>query len=623
MMEFGGNKVSVDKPRSLGMWVLIGLSILSLIVMLSLIIYVGKDSRRLAGVMPEFEEALEKKDYAKALSMYRKMNDIIINRDPGDDSDFTGEYEILTQMEARVNERVTRIEEKIRNERYIPTTDDIAFLEGLSELTGARMTVWLTDLCKEFLLGTIEKPTLIFIFEQLENLTNLQAATRPLRTEIDEIELSRGDVQSAETLFANQEYIEAVEYYEYVQEHSTGFVQDFVKGRLENCKSEMYRPMMEKAEHMLANFQFYSAEELLSDLARIFPEDQIIQSNLYVATSNTSPVTNYQGVVEVVCVKPLIVDTKVAFETNYVASTDSYYLTTSEFRAILESLYEKNYCLIDPSSMADLENPTFLNIRDVVIPEGKKPLVIVLEDLSYTANLSSLGVCQRLVLNDLGQVCGEYVSASGQVVVSRPSEAIGILDAFIEEHPDFSYNGVKGVISLTGYQSVFGYITDRDQVDDRNAALVAAGLPEISPSDSDIEANKATVISIMDKLKESGWILASSTYGYINANHCELDTIQSDTEKWLSQVGSLTGPVNMLVYPNGDFIRGSDPRCVYLKEQGFRIFFGVGPSAYNTYGDNYLYFDRCMLNGDTLRNVDFSRLFDVKEVYDANRKKSL
>ena len=460
-----------------------------------------------------------------------------------------------------------------------------------------------------------------FIF--FENLTNLQAATRPLRTEIDEIELSRGDVQSAETLFANQEYIEAVEYYEYVQEHSTGFVQDFVKGRLENCKQEMYRPMMEKAEHMLANFQYYSAEELLSDLARIFPDDQIIQSNLYVATSNTSPVTNYQGVVEVVCVKPLIVDTKVAFETNYVASTDSYYLTTSEFRAILESLYAKNYCLIDPSSMADLENPTFLNIRDVVIPEGKKPLVIVLEDLSYTANLSSLGVCQRLVLNDLGQVCGEYVSASGQVVVSRPSEAIGILDAFIEEHPDFSYNGVKGVISLTGYQSVFGYITDRDQVDDRNAALVAAGLPEISPSDSDIEANKATVISIMDKLKESGWILASSTYGFINANHCELGTIQSDTEKWLSQVGSLTGPVNMLVYPNGDFIRGSDSRCVYLKEQGFRIFFGVGPSAYNTYGDNYLYFDRCMLNGDTLRNVDFSRLFDVKEVYDANRKKSL
>lgn len=623
MMEFGGNRVSMDRPRSFGMWVLIGLSITSLIVMLSIMIFVRKDTQRLAGIMPDFQQALDEKDYAKALSMYREMNDIIINRDPGDDSDITGEYEILSQMEALVNDRVSQIEDKIRYERYQPTADDIAFLEGLSELTGARMTVWLTDLCEEFLLGTIEKPTLVFIFDQLEGLSNLQAATRPLRTEIDEIELSRGDVQTAEDLFEQGEYIEAVDYYQYVMDNSEGFVHSFVSERLENCKTVMYRPMMEKADHMLANFQYYSAEELLSDLARIFPDDQIIQSNLFVATSNTSPVVNYQGVVEVLCVKPLIADTNVAFEVNYVASTDSYYLTTSEFRAILESLYEKDYCLIDPSTMVDMENPDFLTIKDVVIPEGKKPLVIVLEDFSYTPSESQVGVCQRLVLNDMGQVCGEYVSSSGQVVVSRSSEAIGILDVFIEEHPDFSYNGVKGVISLTGYQSVFGYITDQDQVDDRNAALAIAGMPEIAPTDTEIEANRTMVLAIMDKLKSSGWIMASSTYGFINCNHCEWEVIRSDTEKWLNQVGSLTGDVTMLVYPNGDFLRGSDSRCVYLKEQGFRIFFGVGPSAYNTYGDNYLYFDRCMLNGDTLRNLDFSRLFEVEEVYDENRKKSL
>ena len=169
MMEFGGNRVSMDRPRSIGMWALIVLSIVSLIVMLSIMIYVRNDNQRLAGVMPEFEQALDEKDYAKALSMYREMNDIIINRDPGDDSDMTGEYEILSQMEAVVNERVITIEDKIRYERYQPTVDDISFLEGLSELTGARMTVWLTGLCEEFLLGTIEKPTLVFIFEKLEN----------------------------------------------------------------------------------------------------------------------------------------------------------------------------------------------------------------------------------------------------------------------------------------------------------------------------------------------------------------------------------------------------------------------------------------------------------------------
>lgn len=274
MMEFGGHSVSIDKPRSMGMWIMIGLGMASLIAMFAIMLFVNKDTMKLAGVMPGFNEALEKHDYTEALAMYRDLNDTIINRDPGDDSDLSAEYEILTQMEATVNERVTKIEEKIRYERYTPTQDDIAFLEGLSELTGARMTNWLTGLCEEFLRGTIEKPTLMFIFDQLENLSNISAAARPLRAEINQIELSRGDVQSAESLFAEGEYIEAVKYYEYVISTSEGFVNEFANKRLEDCKVEMYDPMMEIADHMLANFQYYSAETLLSDLARIFPDDQ-------------------------------------------------------------------------------------------------------------------------------------------------------------------------------------------------------------------------------------------------------------------------------------------------------------------------------------------------------------
>ncbi len=622
MMEFGGNTVRMERPRPIGTWVLIFIGLICITSLLGIMIFVSNSNERIARIMPKFESALEKRDYALALSMYRDINDVIINRDPGDTTDASDEYEILNQMEMQVNERVSSIENKIRYERYTPSKDDIAFLEGLGELTGARMTIWLTDLCEEFLLGTIEKPTLTFIFQKLENLSNLSAAARPLRIEVDQIELFRGDVQTAERMFTDGEYIECVEHFEYVLKSSSGFVNDYSKKRLEECKVAMYQPMMEKADHLLATFKYYSAEELLSDLARIFPEDQVIQSNLYLATSNTSHVEKYTGPVEVICVKPLISDVKVAFETNYVASTDSYYLTTKEFRKILESLYAKNYCLIDPCSMVDLSNSSFLNVKDIMLPEGKKPLVVILEDFSYTASRSKIGMCQRLVLNDMGQVCGEYVSASGQTVVSRNSEAVGILDAFIEEHPDFSYNGVKGVISLTGYQSVFGYVTDEDQVDDRNSALKTAGLMEISPSKKEIEDNRAMVLAIIEQLKDVGWIMGSSTYGFINANHCEIGTITNDTQKWLDQVGQLTGQVDILVYPNGDFIRGSDPRCKYLKEQGFRLFFGVGPSPYFTYGDNYIYFDRCMLNGDTLRSVDYSRLFDVNEVYDENRKKS-
>ncbi len=75
----------------------------------------------------------------------------------------------------------------------------------------------------------------------------------------------------------------------------------------------------------------------------------------------------------------------------------------------------------------------------------------------------------------------------------------------------------------------------------------------------------------------------------------------------------------MLVYPNGNFINGTDSRAEYLKSIGFRIFFGIGSQAYYTYGINYLYYDRTLLNGQTLRTYDLSRMLDVTTVYDSNR----
>ena len=52
MMEFGGNKVSMDKPRSIGTWVMVGLGIACLVTMFVTMVFVNKDTRRLAGVIP-------------------------------------------------------------------------------------------------------------------------------------------------------------------------------------------------------------------------------------------------------------------------------------------------------------------------------------------------------------------------------------------------------------------------------------------------------------------------------------------------------------------------------------------------------------------------------------------
>lgn len=602
------------------------LMIICFVVLLSFAIGIGiiyVNNSRLSDVLPRFEKELETRNYDQALEIYRDIHARVVSESPDAKNAVSKEKAILFSMEDIVDERVSSIEYMIRYERYTPSADDRAFLEQMKELTGASLSVWLDQLSKEFLLGTIEKPTLQFIFDQIGDYSNVVASSVSLKKEIDNIEIARGAVQEAEQLFNDKAYIEAAAKYESVIEGSQGFVYQYAQTRLSELKLEMYDPIMEQCDHMLDTFKYYTAEEVLSSMARIFPDDLKIQAKLLEATSNTMLVEEYTGSIEVICVKPIIADTDLAFSADASSTIDSYYLTKVEFRKILESLYEKDYVLVDALSIVDVSNSTFLSGKTLLIPQGKKPLIIVLENFNYSAYQYGKGLCSKIVFNDQGYVCGEYVNAAGQTVVSRTAEAIGILDAFVEENPDFTFNGAKGVISLTGYETVFGYLTNSDQIDDRNEALSAVGLPAANPTAEEISTNVENVSAIITVLKDTGWIFGSSTYGYINANDSNMETIQNDTQKWIDQVLPLTGNVHILVYPNGNFIKGSDDRAVYLKNQGFRVFFGVGPSPYYTFGDNYLYYDRAVLNGDTLRNLDYSRLFQASAVYDASRIKDL
>ncbi len=619
---FGIDK-RIERPLSQKKWTIIVVCLVILALYAAVIGSIYNSNTRLSDVLPAFREALEDRDYGRALGLYRDIHSRIVRVAPDDLDSVSKERQILFSMEGIVDERVRLIEDQIRYQRYMPGNDDRAFLEQMKEMTGASLSQWLSNLAEEFLLGTIEKPTLQYIFDQIGDYSNIESFATPLRKEIDSIEIARGDIQEAERLFSEGDYIPAANKYKYVMDVSEGFVFAYADRRLTELKAIMYEPMMEQCDRLLSNYRYYSAEEILSDMARIFPDDQKVQAKLLEATTNTVLVEEYKGQIEVLCVKPLIADTELAFSATAGSTADSFYLTAEEFKAILKSLYDLNYILFDVHSMVDMSNDNFLLDKTVLLPKGKKPLVIIVENVNYTAYLLGKGFCSKLVFNDQGQICGEYLNASGQKVVSRSSEAIGILDAFVEAYPAFSFNGTKGIISLSGYETVFGYITNADQIDDRNAALSASGMAQESPTEDDIEQNRTKVIEMVTKLKDTGWTFASSTYGFINANDSSMEIIRNDTEKWLNQVAPLTGDVDMLVYPNGNFIKGSDPRCVYLKNLGFRIFFGVGPNPYYVFGDNYLYFDRAMLNGDTLRNTNYSRLFTVADIYDDTRKRKL
>ena len=589
--------------------------IVSVFAMVCVLFWLNASMRIESGVVPDFQQAIDEGRYTDALMLYRQVHDEVVAAEiPGetDNAELAVRREQMDQMEEIVNVRLLAIEDQMRNSRYTPSTADMRFMNEMQELTSSKLSMWLNDLATEFLLGTIEKPDLIFIFEALSDVGNISATTTPLLFEVETIEQARGDVQAAESAFNVGDYVLSVQTYETVCDNYDGFVYDYASARLTQIKEIMYEPMLTEGEHMLERMRYFSAEALLSDLAVIFPDDNRINADLLEATSHTTEVMQYRGTVEVICVRQLIAD------PSRGASNTGLYLTTDEFSRMLNELYANDFVLVDAETMADMSEETFMTEVDLTVPVGKKPLIIVLDTFDYNvATTYNYGLCTQLSLDEQGYVCGQYVAPDGTLVSGRELEAIGILDAFVEQHPDFSFDGAKGVISICGYESVFGYVISSDEADDRSEALAAIGRPNVEFTDSDIENNRQIVSEIISVLLDTGWKFASSTYGNINAYEADMETIVADTEKWMDQIETLIGDVHIIVYPGGNYIYGTDPRANYLKSNGFRIFFGIGYNPYHIYGDNYLYYDRTVISEYTLNNNDFSRLFDVTQVLDS------
>ena len=110
-----------------------------------------------------------------------------------------------------------------------------------------------------------------------------------------------------------------------------------------------------------------------------------------------------------------------------------------------------------------------------------------------------------------------------------------------------------------------------------------------------------------------------------------MEKIQSDTQRWFDEVGSLVGPTNVLFYPHGERPDGDDwkttgPVFQYLQSQGFRILCSVGIESFS-----YIKRDICAVicdrlhpDGTTLRSkyVDqrYGQFYDVREIIDLDAR---
>jgi hypothetical protein len=322
--------------------------------------------------------------------------------------------------------------------------------------------------------------------------------------------------------------------------------------------------------------------------------------------TNTPPITlvPYNGIVEHIFFHPLIVYPELAFDGDYQEQGyNDYFTTIPEFERIIEELYKRDFILVHLSDVYEEANGQVV-ARTLQLPEGKKPIVISIDDLNYYEYMIENGNAYKLILDENGKIATYSKDPYGNDVVSYTDEIVTILDTFVEKHPDFSHEGAKGTIALTGYEGILGYRTQE-------------GSPNRA---SEIEEAK----KIVAELKDTGWIFASHSYGHINVTNVSLNHLISDSEAWKREVEPLVGPTPLFIYPYGARADYNSEKFKYLVKSGFKVISAVGPTSYTKVINGAYTMDRRHMDGIgfILQPHTMTDLFDVNYVLDTvNRPK--
>ncbi|MED2764970.1 polysaccharide deacetylase family protein [Bacillus thuringiensis] len=313
---------------------------------------------------------------------------------------------------------------------------------------------------------------------------------------------------------------------------------------------------------------------------------------------NPAPKVLYAGHVEHLFFHPLIAYPKRAFKNDYQQNNmDDWFVTVTEFNKILQSLYNKQFILVNINDIYEKKirnGNALIRKKRLYIPKGKKPIVLSIDDVNYYDYMKKYGVINRLVLDKKGDIAAFSTNDKGKDALSYDNDIIPLLDDFVKKHPDFSLNGAKGMLNVTGFNGILGYKINQS-TQERN-----------------------TAIRVIKRLKETGWYFASHSYGHPNHQKMNTTALQKDINKWEKEIRPLVGPTQVYVYPYGSTLNINDEKLQMLLQQKFYIFLGVGKESYEKIYPKAIFIDRRHADGIGLRNQrkHFLDLYDSQDVLD-------
>ena len=303
--------------------------------------------------------------------------------------------------------------------------------------------------------------------------------------------------------------------------------------------------------------------------------------------------------------------------------------TVSEFNSILTQMYNRGYVMVSLHDMVEMADDGSLKTKEILLPAGKTPFVMSQDDCSYYHYMDGDGFAQKLIVTDDGKVKNTYIEDDGSISVGD-YDVVPIVDTFVEQHPDFSYHGHKGILALTGYEGVLGYRTDevyKTRQEDRLTDFQRIFLNQNPDFNFDEEVKQATAVA--DAMKAEGWEFASHTWGHINPRQYTIEQVQRDSQRWHDWVVPVVGETDVLIFAFGADIGDWQPYTysneyyAHYKSMGFNIYCNVDSSvkAWVQIGPDFLRQGRRNLDGYRMYYSPdlISDLYDVNTAWDSNR----
>lgn len=359
--------------------------------------------------------------------------------------------------------------------------------------------------------------------------------------------------------------------------------------------------LINQANNYLNSGDNITASNLLNSRKRYYKDDNTITNliNYNKQILNLNNLAEYTGDIEHLTFNTLMAFPEKALDSrNSMSNTyDETKLTTKEFSNIISSLYKNNYTLVNINDLYTQQGDKIVKNK-LFLPKNKKPLILSFDNVSYKSSYQNLGEIDKLILDRNNNIATYTTKKSIQERIQYNNEFVVILEEFIQNNPDFSYNNARGIIFLTGENGILGYNTNHKNASNKH------------------EAKK--VSEVVKKLKNLGWLFGCNNYTYSKESLLSDIEFAKELSLWNKEVKTIIGETNLYAYPFGIHTDRETSKQELLTSNGFHLFFINSNTPTLEFKNNICIMSRREINGATLRNnkSELIHLFDCEKIYD-------